>query len=173
MAAALAQWEDEWDGTQQSAEKRQLSEGQRKFSDSDNNTFEIFAWSGIKERRRKVQETKVSHRTKTTSCEGEARPQSMRHEELRRRNLSKLFYGHTRLSVAQPNALNPQCWNKSKRQESNNSYTTKTCRHYFTGYTTTSDHNKPYNLKDCWWDYIYINPQKGQTSHLTRTWRDG
>ena len=43
------------------------------FNDSDNNNFEIFTWNGIKERWRKVQETKVNHRTKTTSCEGEAR----------------------------------------------------------------------------------------------------
>ena len=101
-----------------------------------------------------------------------SKAQSMKHEGLHRCDLSKLFYSHTRLSAAQPNTLNSQCWNKSKQQESNNSYTTKTCKHYFTGMPqqiiTTSHTTSRLSMG------LHLHcPQKGQTSHLTRTWRDG
>ena len=93
---------------------------------------------------------------------GWSKAQSMWHEELRRRNLSKLFYGHTRLSVAQPNALNPQCWNKSKRQESNNSYTTKTWAGTILRVRRNRWSQQATRLQDCRWDYIYTVHRKNK-----------
>ena len=169
MAAAQTQCGDEWDGAQQSAEEKQLSEGQRKFSGSDNNIFVTLTWNKTKERWRKVQETGDKSLNKGRFMWRWSSAQSTWHKRPQTQLTKNILQPHKIVSNTTKH-LEPAVL---KQQESNNSYNnTRTCRHYLTGtpqQVITASHTTSRLLMG-----LHLHcPQKGQTSHLTRTWRDG
>ena len=122
----------------------------------------MHTWNEIKEfEGRNVQEVEAKHRVKSTVCEGKAahREYDMTWK-IAQMQLSNYFclQLYTRLLAMQPNT-----WSYSSEiKASNKKASQRTHEHCFAGLSWQVITIKHTTSKDCWWDYIHINPQKEQ-----------